>query len=703
MKFIKCLFLLVILTLIPKGLFAQEINRHILALVDGAEIKDPVDNYLASWAEMPLNHLGFILDFVDVSKRLPTDEEMKKYPVMISWFKDNQLKGARKYANWLTRQLNKGKKILIIDEFGFEVDEKNNLLPEKLLNNFLKAFHISYDYTQNTNSPLIIEITKNVPAVTEFERQLKGDLRNFQAIRPLDSNATVYLQLKRRDTGTIGDAIFKHSRGGFIAGDYVSYDNPFDYQRRWKINPFIFFKDVFGGDFPKPDVTTMNGMRIFISHIDGDGLRNLSYVDNKSSCGKIAYDRIFTRYNLPITSSVLIGDILKTGGKREKTLTDTVREIFKLPNIEPASHGWAHPFVWKEDGRKMAMSLFGYEFSPQNEIGNAIDYINENLAPKNKPAKLFLWTGDCEPDYDSLKYTFDHNLLNMNGGDTRLDNDYPSYSYVSPLFRHVEDLVQTFAPMANEVTYTNGWEGPFYGFRYVIETLKNTNAPMRVKPIDVYYHIFIAEYDVSIATVYEAYNWSLDQEIYPAFATDYARAAKGFLTTRINEIAPLSWEVLDNGALRTVRLDDFEGYADTQRSIGVLGSNIFQGSTYVHLDNGTRSVIHLSASPSPSPYIVKASGEVKDWKMESGHIDFKTRVMGRIQFTIGSITPGQKYNIKINNKDFYSKSNAKGELSFTYNVLSNVIRWIHPKFIDRKPFIPRNIFEWASIAIKPAV
>ncbi len=702
MKLIKYLFLLVILTIIPKGLFAQEINRHILALIDSTEIKDPVDNYLASWAEMPLNHLGFTLDFVDVSKRLPTDEEMKKYPAMISWFKDNQLKDAQKFANWITRQLNNGKKLLIINEFGFEVDEKDNLLPEELLNKFLEAFHISYDYNQNTNSPLLIEIIKNVPEVTEFERQLKGDLRNFQAIRPLDSNATIYLQLKRRDTGAIGDAIFKHSRGGFILSGYSSYDNPHDFQRRWKINPFIFFKEVFDSNFPKPDVSTMNGMRLFISHIDGDGLRNLSYVDNKSSCGEMAYDRIFTRYNLPITSSVLIGDILKTGGRREKKLIETVQKMFELPNIEPASHGWAHPFIWKEDGRKVALNLFGYEFSPQNEIGNSIDYINENLTPKDKPAKLFLWTGDCEPDYDALKYIFDHNLLNMNGGDTRLDNKYPSYAYVAPLFRHVGDLVQTYAPIANEVTYTDGWKGPFYGFRYVIETLKRTDSPMRLKPIDIYYHIFIAEYDVSIATVYEAYNWSLDQEIYSAFATDYVRAASGFITTKIKKISPLSWEILDSGDLRTIRFDDFEGYADTTRSTGVLGSNIFQGSTYVHLNNGERSVIHLSSSPPPIPYVVKANGEIQDWKGGSGHVDFKTRVMGRIQFTIGSLNPGQKYNIKINNKNFYSKSNARGELSFTYNVLSNIIRWIHPKLIDRKPFIPRNTFEWASVAIRPA-
>ena len=41
--------------------------------------------------------------------------------------------------------------------------------------------------------------------------------------------------------------------------------------------------------------------------------------------------------------------------------------------------------------------------------------------------------------------------LAINGGDSRLDNAFPSYTYAAPLFHHVDDLLQDFSSNANEI------------------------------------------------------------------------------------------------------------------------------------------------------------------------------------------------------------------------------------------------------------
>lgn len=672
MKNINLLCLLIIFTLLPAAAAATpvnpsaglRVNRSILAVYDGSEVKEEIDNLVHHYAEMPLEHLGFKVDYVDVDKRLPDDEEMKKYFGIISWFSDNKLKNAAGYGEWITRQLEKGKKLVVIGDLGFALDANLKIVAEEVMQKFARAFRISYAPGEVVNSPLLIEVVHNDPAMTEFERTLEGEVSSFEGIAALDKTANVYLKLKRRDTDEICDAVFINSRGGFVLSGYDIYLNPIDFQTRWRIDPFKFFAKAFGSDFPKPDITTVTGMRLFYSHIDGDGIRNKSYIDKKTQCGKVTYDRLLTQYKLPVSVSVVIGDIMLTSGAAKERLIATIRKMFALPNVWPASHGWAHPYVWSKNKRKMGIKLTGYEYSPQNEIGNSLDYINEHLAPADKKANLFLWTGDCQPDYEALKYVYDHGLMNLNGGDTRFDNEYPSYTYVAPLFRHVDGLLQYYATNSNENTYTNLWTGPFYGYKYVVETYKRTESPMRIRPIDVYYHFYTAEHATSLDAMRSIYDWALKQEIAPIFVRDYIKVVDGFLSTKIDKVSPEHWIVSNNGELRTMRFDDQNGYVDMNGSKGVLGFMRHQGSLYVTLDDGQRSEIRLTGAPPQQPVLAKANGTVTGWKKTADKMSFKLRTIGRVHFVIDHLARGKTYRIDLDGTPYDVKSDKDGTLVF---------------------------------------
>jgi len=658
----KLLLITVITLMLPSIAHAKKINRNILAVLDSSEIKESYDDHIHQFAEMPLNHLGYKLDYIDATKPLPSDERMEKYHGIISWFTDNQIKNAEQYAKWLTRQLKDGKKLVMMEEPGFDFDEKGKATPRDVIEDFYTAFNTDYTPYGFTTSPFVIEVVKNDPAMTEFERPLGTEIKSFREIEAR-GNANVFLKLKRRDTKSICDAVFAHNKGGFVLSGYTVYHNPVNYQTRWRLNPFKFFSYAFGSDFPKPDVSTINGMRLMYSHIDGDGIRNLSEMDSKP-CPDVLYDKILTQYKLPIAVSVVIGDILKTVGISRERLIAIIKKTFALPNVQTASHGWTHPFVWKKKGRKLAFNFKDFTYSPAAEIGGSIDYINEHLAPEGKKTRTFFWTGDCSPDYEALKYTYDNGILNLNGGDTRFDSEYPSYTYVAPLFRHVDGLLQFYTANSNENIYTRLWKGPFYGYRYVVDTFKNTESPIRIRPMDVYYHFYLVEKEIGYESLVDTYNWILGTEFTPVVTDHYIHVMQGFVSTEIEKLSDNRWVVTNNGKLNTVRFDDENRYVDLNQSKGVLGFLRYQSSLYVHLDNEERSEIVLTSTPPGKPYIAKANGMVSKWRTDGDDASFSLNTIGRVQFSVASLKKSHEYRVTANKTAYRVKSDDKGVLNF---------------------------------------
>ena len=68
---------------------AQEaglVKREILALYDSAQESDVDLTRIHRFAEMPLNHLGFILRFHDIRGKLPEAAEVERYRGVLTWF-----------------------------------------------------------------------------------------------------------------------------------------------------------------------------------------------------------------------------------------------------------------------------------------------------------------------------------------------------------------------------------------------------------------------------------------------------------------------------------------------------------------------------------------------------------------------------------------------------------------------------------------
>src|SRR4051812_41409103 len=83
---IGLLFALGSLLLVQETAAAAPVNRHVLAIYDSTFEAAPDATLVHSKAEMPLNHLGYIVDYVDAAKALPDPESVARYAAVMTWF-----------------------------------------------------------------------------------------------------------------------------------------------------------------------------------------------------------------------------------------------------------------------------------------------------------------------------------------------------------------------------------------------------------------------------------------------------------------------------------------------------------------------------------------------------------------------------------------------------------------------------------------
>ena len=692
--FVRSLLLIVFLISFSNPSTASDFKRHVLGLYSSSDSHTLEYNPLRYNVEFVLNHLGLKLEYHDVSKGLPSEQKMKKYRGVVTWYGSTSMKDAHKYWIWIKKQIQAGRKIVMMGGTGALVDlESNTSIPLSHINQTLNLLGLEIG-DQVSSLPMEIEITKRVPEMVEFERKLDYELDWFYQMESIGAKNEVFLKTRRRSTGAIADDVVLMPGGGFVNVLRAIYvDEDID-RTQWRVNPFrLFTKALDVEHTPRLDWTTLNGSRIYYSHIDGDGLSSRIIQSKKEICAEKIYEDVLKTYSqLPFTVSVIIADIdRKTQGNKRSE--EIAQKIFRLPNVEPASHTYAHPLIWDSsiagaaadetyeneiktigftNDALLAYKIPGYEYSPEKETLYSVRYINENLLPKGKKCEMLFWSGNCMPDEITLAMVASGKILNLNGGDSRFDDDYQSYAYIAPLYRKVGRYYQIHASNGNENIYTDDWSARFGGYQSVIQTFERTESPRRVAPIDIYYHFYSAEYEASLFAVQKAYEWSLAQTIFPIYASRYSRVAEGFISGKIENLGQDKWKILDNGECRTIRFDSTILIPDMKKSQGVTGYNHYQGSLYIHLDESQKHLIQLTGNTSRSFSLKQAQTDVNRLSGSEKEFRFETSSCHSAAFMWRNVLSDRDYRIRVISdgkvQDQFSKSNSAGELNFNVTV-----------------------------------
>lgn len=609
----------------------EVLPRDVLLIHGGSEERLWEHADAIRYGLMPLQFQGLIPDIRNVDDPMPAGELRGRYAGIVVWLEKDGVTSAD-FERWLVLQRESGVPIVML---GYPAVDP--LGPNGQVFGF-----------QGRTTPQVLPSIVSQHADMGFEAPLPrflpvGEpLYNGQATMPwleIVSGSQRYMPVAITDWG--GYAMQPYLiRSALPTVKAEGLD-------RWMLNPLTFLHDALRlPAMPIPDVTTENGRRLGFAHMDGDGFPSLAEVRDYQgrADARVLLEEVLKKFTLPTTLSVIEGEVASDGlyPNQAADLQQIAREMFRLDHVEAATHTYSHPFYWYDAQNnpgelygpegQLRLPMPGYKMDPVREVAGSADYIEKNLLPPGKKTRMVLWSGDTVPTPEALAAAREHGLLNMNGSDTTITRSAPTWTLIKGIGLPKGNEYQVYAPNQNENIYTNEWTGPFYGFERVIETFEMTESPYRFKPVDIYYHTYIASKNASLESLKKVYQWAQDQPLFPLFASQYVRKVLDFNQMAIAREGG-RWLVRGGGELRTLRLPEGIGLPDMNGSEGVAGYRVDKPGRYLHLQDGYAS---WESGSNSRPYLQQANARLTDFTQTETGLTFSLRGYAALEFAIGN-------------------------------------------------------------------
>jgi len=659
----------------------QRVARRILVLHGHDPITNeqpriwPADTTTTSILQMPLEWMGYEVEYHDVSTGLPGSGRGSG-PAWAGIIVDDEIEIPaaleESYFEWLQARHLSGKKLLFIGDYPFTDDILRRALFEEL---GVRA-PIGNVKPKLSNPRFSVRDE----TILNFEIEAKPLIRNFQNIRaPEGSRVMLSASVESNSPAPQNfDAIYTTRWGGCLLAPYVTFEASEETVLTY-VDPFAFLEQIFPvGKFPAPDPSTRDGLRAFYTHVDGDGFTSVSNVDETRICGELLYEQFLRDLPFPITVSIVESEIrshmLYQNKAEHPRYAAAARRIFELPHVDAASHSYSHPYVWFQ-GDDAYSDLYrstnvGLKFTAKypdiitnREIAGSISYIDESLTPAGKDTKMMLWSGNCRPGAEALKEVVALGIESMNGGNTILSKRFPGLSAVAPRTIYWDEQLQVYASNQNEFMYTNGWKGPYYGgFKQVIETFEMTESPRRLKPVNVYYHFYSVERRDALKALDDIYAWCRNESLHSLTASQFAALTRDSHHTKFYQKGARSWVALNEGKLRTYRLPASMGIPDLDQCRGVTGYRVEDDWIYLHTDGSRKSLIALADHPEPRLHLVSSTAEIEFRRRETKSVEFTAEDLRPIEVVLGGIPVKCPVSFDINGQQSSALADSAGQV-----------------------------------------
>ena len=706
---------------------STRIAREVLALYDGTQERAPDRTRIHRYLELPLNHLGLTVTYWDLAKGMPDADLVKRHRAIVTWFGES-IAEPGSYLDWAARTAGQGTRFIVLEATGGGPGGADLAK----VNAFMKSIGVEIGARWVGSAEAGRILTRDA-AMLDFEGKLDDPLPGYTVIEPKGSAVKSHLVLESRATRLApqvrSSVVVTGPGGGYAALGFVRHFDPATRRLSWMLNPFAFLSAALGLEQgPIPDTTTISGRRLYFSHIDGDGWNAPSAAapQPRSAAEAVLAELIAPTPDLPVSVGLIASDADPAHGRGEAAI-DVARRILERPQVEAASHTRTNPFRWaffesydrerelarvitrrattlrsSEHEATVLARFAGRDYAMQSDrafqaLGNGMPRAHmqspfdldaevagalaamQQLAPAGKTPALYLWSGDMRPFEAAIRATRTAGARNLNGGDARLDADYPSIMYLAPIGRPVGRERQIYAVNSNENAYTNGWRGPFDGQARLTETWDNTDAPRRLKGMNLYYHMYSGTRPESLGALKRLIETARAAHIAPVSAGHYAAIADAFHEIETQRLGQLKWRIANRGALQTVRFDAAADlYVDIRQSQGVLGFTHHAKSLYVALDDAVaEAVVALTSSkPEPRrqerPYLVESRWLLSKLKVATCGFEAEAQGYGAGEMTWAGVRPGA-YTVSFVSErtDFEALAEASvdqsGELKFALN------------------------------------
>jgi len=574
---------------------------------------------------LPLNYLGYVPEFVD-PKHLPGGVLPGRYAGVVVWLtRDLSADEGRLLTDWLGTQLGMHLPVAMINP-------PNALLSGRLS----KTLGLKTGETPSAAAP--VKIVQQSPMLG-FEASPRPDAEGLSPVSLSQGEPLLTLQQGQQNQVAVALTPW----GGYAMSGFSVITLPGDVGARWVIDPFAFFQKALRLPvMPVPDITTESGRRMLMVHMDGDGFISRSELPGNPMTGQVVLDRVVKKYPLPMTISIIEAETSPNGlyPSLSPVAEKIAQDIFRQPNVAIASHSYSHPFIWRkvsatdvQEGYNLRIP--GYRFDLDREIAGSTDYIQNRLAPPGKKVEMFFWTGDCVPGNDALALTHKLGMLNLNGGDTVATASRPTITSVEGLGVPRAAGFQVFAPNQNENVYTNNWQGPFYGFERITETFAFTDKPRRLKPMDIYFHSYIATRAAGMTSLDKVFSYALKQDNTPVHVSDYARKVLDFQELAVARTLQ-GWRIRGAKDLRELRLPEGSGWPDVAASQSVAGFTDAADSAYVHLSSDAAE-LKLISDKVDVPRLVSANARIDSFEASDQTQRWHLTAYVPLKFTLANV------------------------------------------------------------------
>lgn len=237
--------------LVALGLFASParaaVPRDVTLLYDGARFAAPDAPGPARAIATVLAYEGQRVHACDARGPLPN-------AARVVALLDTQSAHPRRLAAWLATR----ERLVIVGAPGFLVDAADAApTPPEVWRPVFERLGLSFDGISDSNAGALALVSGE-----GYERAWRSP-HVFYGTHSHDPQNSVFLRVRRgadlADLGVVGP------RGGAVWGlDNALHANPLTGHLQWRVDPFRFFTAALGLDgAPRPDVTTLNGRRVF--------------------------------------------------------------------------------------------------------------------------------------------------------------------------------------------------------------------------------------------------------------------------------------------------------------------------------------------------------------------------------------------------------------------------------------------------------
>lgn len=451
-----------------------------------------------------------------------------------------------------------------------------------------------------------------------------------------------------------------------------------------QVDLFAFASTWLGtrGLIPAPDTTTREGRQTFYALVSGRGFTQPSALQGLKLCSEIMREQVLSKYFLPFTVAVSEAELRGTSSGASATNAQRheliARAIYDLPHVAAASNPFSPSETAVSTPEESAPTPAGPEM--QRQVAGSMSYIHQRLLPSGKSVSLMVWPQ--APTAESLAFCQQIGVPSLSPAPRRL-----AQPFILPEAESASAQGMVLAG-ASEVFATSQFRaGEESDPAAQLTRLQASAKPgtRRISPVGVHFDFQTVQDEAGIAATTRLLDWCATEPLHAITAADHAASVRDAMRTRILQLTPKHWIVLNDGRARTLRLPASAGVPDLVRSRGIHGYKVQDGQLYLHTAGLPRTEIVLQETTAQTPHLhlVESSGRVQFIDLAARRAAFQVRDWRPVEIVLGGFEPFGECVYQENARTYAMMADADGRVRLELSRQAAII-------IESRPAAPRT-------------